>query len=60
MARSSTSPAIHQIPVDLIRQAAQGRAVEILERVASIPRDALTGNYAPPFFSPFSRGTESQ
>ena len=47
MARSSTSPAIHQIPVDLIRQAASGRAVEILERVASIPRESLTGNHGP-------------
>ncbi len=47
MARNSTSTAIHQIPVDLIRQAASGRAVEILERVASIPRESLTGNHGP-------------
>lgn len=47
MARNTASPASPQIPVELIRQAAAGRAVEILERVASIPRDALTGNHGP-------------
>ena len=44
MARTASAT---QIPVDLIRQAAQGRAVEILERVASIPRESLTGNHGP-------------